>query len=68
MDEQAQHQSTAVAQLRRLAIEAAKEAPTPRAERCWLWHEWTMWQVPPGYASLQRRHCVRCGKMKQRWA
>lgn len=60
-------ETTAVAALRRLAIEAAREAPTPRAKRCWIFHEWTMWQVPPNHNIGQRRRCLRCGLMQQRF-
>ena len=49
-----------------LAREAAAEAYSPRAKRCWFFHQWTMWELEQSrvYQSLiiARRHCVRCGK------
>lgn len=53
--------------LKKLAEEAAREAYTPRAERCWPWsHRWTMWRpsvLAGGFvsSSFQRRRCLRCG-------
>jgi hypothetical protein len=57
----------------RLAKEAAAETYSPRAQRCWLWHQWTMWETKPSktYNSLviAQRSCIRCGRpqFKEHW-
>lgn len=58
-------ETTAIAQLKRLAIEAAREAPDPRAKRCWLRHDWTMWAPVRPNSIFQRRRCMRCGLTKE---
>jgi hypothetical protein len=61
--------------LRKLAEEAAAEAYSPRAKRCWFLHrQWSMWQEKPhpSYPSiyiLQTRKCLACGQTqsKKKW-
>ena len=63
--------------LRQLAEEAAKEAPQPRAKRCWFsWsHNWTMWENSgywfvgingTGSTPALVRRCTRCGLIQAR--
>lgn len=54
---------------RRLAEEAAQEAYSPRGQRCWIFHRWTMWEelrhpIYPSLYRMQKRRCVRCGEVK----
>ena len=60
-------ETSGLAELRRLAMDAAREAPTPRALKCWPWsHRWTMWQPDFQGSICQRRRCLRCGLSKGR--
>lgn len=46
---------------------------------CWLgWHLWTKWTEPYrvqvygddgtiGYVMIQKRTCIECGKVNERW-
>lgn len=47
-----------------LAEEAAASTYNPRAKRCWLLHQWSMWETPPDQRT-QGRRCLKCGKIQR---
>lgn len=47
-----------------LAKEAAASTYNPRAKRCWLLHQWSMWETSPDQRT-QGRRCLKCGKIQR---
>lgn len=55
-----------ITDLQRLAVEAAREAYSPRALKCWPWsHQWSTWEPLLVFGRLfESRGCLRCGRTK----